>query len=86
MACSHFKCLISHCVLGTSVLCQPGPGDSVLGEGIPAASTSVLWLPELPVWPVASSLWLEPRPCLSINIHQNKAPSPGFGLLLLPSR
>lgn len=40
MACSHFKCLTSHCVLGTSVPCQPGPGGSVLGEGIPAAFAS----------------------------------------------
>lgn len=67
MACSHFKCLTSHCVLGTSVPCQPGPGGSCWGREF------LLPLPPgLPAWPVASSLWLEPRPCLSINITKIK--------------
>lgn len=80
VASSHFKCLISYSVLGTSVPCQRGPGGSLLEERISSASASMPQPPKLQVWQAPSSMQLALRACLSVNLQQNKSPSPRFGL------
>lgn len=76
MACSHFKCLISYCVLGTSVPCRRGAWWLLAGR-------EIFLLRSPPCCHLQSSRAGGQHParsCLSVNLRQNKSPSPGFGL------